>query len=463
MYRIFSRIVAASILVFSAIIGLASVSFAGMYDHVQMQSELATADNNGQGTWGNTSLARPVVTSLKINGDNVTLAENGDAANGNFGVTVAPVNVCRSDQTPGAGNCYSTPNRVSVSVYYNASGDAQADLSAHGLTSASVVELEIALNGAGPLLGWSYATGNPSHWEITNAGTTSATVKVALEPRDVPAINWGLHSGSGGCTRIPVQGCALDSSDAADTLQANLLLSLDTTLDEAFKGTLFAGDDTIIGSFETGPPGTPSLTYGVASAHNEFSGGQRTGTLAAVVSDSMLATYFGVDASTMSAAGLSAAFPIVRTTDTAGALTASVSWTRWSSGTEGTDGWLVQISGISFSAPKYKVSQGKTRPTGVAKLKSGKIQIAVQISGNARSACKIKNTKCLVQVAKLSAGKITQLDAKTLSTAGKATVVLSKSKVSSKGLKKGSKLAVQVWAQKSGKKSLISSSIFAVN
>ncbi len=463
MTRRYSRVIATIALVCSVLIGQASASFAGMYDHVQRQSEvtLANTTSNGSGTWGNTTLNRPVVTSLTIDG--VPQSADGDAASGSFGVTVAPTNVCRTDQTPSAGYCYSTPNRVAVSVYYNDAGDAQADLSAHGLTSESVIELEIALNDAGPLLGWSYATGNPKHWSITNPGTTSAVLSVALEPREVPAINWQLHPGAQGCSRIPVQGCDLTISDAADTLQANLLLSLDTTLDEVFRGTLFAGDDTVIGSFESGPVGTPSFTYGVASAHNEFSGEQRTGVLSAVISDAMLTSYFGLDSSAMTPEAISTALPIVRTTDRTDALPTTVVWTRWTSGTEGTDGWLVTISGISFSAPKYKVAQAKTRPSGSAKLKaSGKVNVAVEISGSAKTACNKKKTTCTVNVYKVVGANLTTLGDQIRVRSNKSALVVSAANATSAGLSKGSKIAVQVWATKSGVKTLVSSSIFKV-
>ena len=463
MSRVYSKILASLVLMLSVIVGQASASHAGMYDHVQMQSELEVLDNNGSGTWANIpSYSRPVVTSLKVDGNTIN-SPDGDASAGNFGVTVAPVNVCRSNQTPSQGSCYATPNRVSISVYYSDSGDAEADLGANRLNSSSPIELEIALNDAGPQLGWSYATGNPTHWSISNPGTTSAVLSLTLEPRDVPSINWGLHSGSEGCTRIPVEGCNVEAGDAADTLQANLLLSLDTTLDAAFKGTLFAGDDTIIGSFEAGSPSTPSFTYGVASAHNEFGGTQRTGTLSGVISDAMLTSYFGVNSSTMTSDEVSAAFPIVRTTDTTGALAATVSWTRWSAGTQGTDGWLVTISNISFSAPKYKVAQGKARPTGSAKLKSKKVKVSVKISGNAKAACKAKKTTCSVRVFKVTSGSLSSVATKKLAKSGKATVALTKAKVKAKGLVKGSKMAVQVWSKKAGKSTLVSSSIFTVS
>lgn len=465
MTRLFSRILVTLALVATAIVGQAPASFASSTVPMQQQSELdGQAGGSGSGKWGDApNFTRPEVTSLTVDGDTVsTTSEIESPALGAYGVTVAPANLCRTSQTPQQGVCYNPPNRVSVTVYEKKNDGADADLSS-SLSRNRVISMTIALHDAGPLLGWSYAAGNPSYWKISNPGTTNAVIDITFKPQDVPFIQWGSHPGSEGCSRIPVEGCPVESPDAADTLQANLLLSLDTTLDSAFKGTLFAGDDAVIGSFETSSPSSPSFTYGVASVHNEFDASQRTGTLSGVISDSMLVRYFGIDTSSMSSSQVSTAFPIVRTTDTSGALTSTVTWTRWTAGSNGTDGWLVSIDNISFSAPKYKVSQAKSPPTGSAKIKNKELKIGVKISGTAKSACKAKDTKCSVRVFKIVSGKLSSLGTKNLSSSGEATLNLSKSKVKNKSISKGTKIAVQVWAKKkSGKSTLVSSKVFTV-
>jgi hypothetical protein len=465
MTRLFSRILVTLALVSSAIVGQASASFALSTVPMQQQSELdGQAGGSGSGKWGDApSFTRPEVTRLSVaESPTFTQSQLESPALGAYGVTVAPVNLCRTSQAPQQGVCYNPPNRVSVTVYEKKNDGADADLSA-SLTRNSVIGMTIALNDAGPLLGWSYATGNPSYWKISNPGTTDAVINITFQPRDVPYIQWNSNPGSEGCSRIPVEGCPVENPDAADTLQANLLLSLDTTLNSAFNGTLFAGDDAVIGSFETSSPSSPSFTYGVASVHNEFDASQRTGTLSGVISDSMLVGYFGIDTSGMSSSEVSAAFPIVRTTDTSGALKSTVTWTRWTAGSDGTDGWLVSIDNISFSAPKYKVSQAKSPPTGSAKIKNKELKVGVKISGTAKSACKVKGTECSVRVFKIVRGKLSSLGTKNLSNSGEATVNLSKSKVTSKSIVKGTKIAVQVWAKKkSGKSTLVSSKVFTV-
>jgi hypothetical protein len=56
---------------------------------------------------------------------------------------------------------------------------------------------------------------------------------------------------------------------------------------------------------------------------------------------------------------------------TADAGTDTVTWTKWSAADNGTDGRLVTISDISFSAPKFKVTKVSSSGSGTGNSSSG--------------------------------------------------------------------------------------------
>ena len=354
-------------------------AFAGPVQSTTGQTEqLGNYDTASSSRWGWDNTApgvdgRPYIKYLRVtNGATTSTIVNDTAAIGNhFRPTLETVNGnladiyafvdgtngCTTSQQPAPGVCYNPPNRVSISIKRWDAVNSQwtSDLTTAGattnpqITTSSVIDVVIGFHSTYSSLRWSWVNGTPSYWSNTVVPGSDGTVQVKFSPRTMPD-STGMPDS---CSTIPVSSCGNTSTRPnAEVLTPQIILSMDTTLDAAFTGVLFASSSAFIGSLESSPitaGQAPTLTYGVAAPHLDANGNDRSGTFYALVPNSIL-SLFGT-----SAAGFNAdLLPITRTGD-AGSYTPS--WSEWTAGTNGTAGQLLTISNISFSSPKFVVGR----------------------------------------------------------------------------------------------------------
>ena len=357
------------------------VHAAAIDDGMPDQSSLdSTTNSMSQGNWSDLAggvAGRPYIASLSVttNGTPTQLVTNGTAATpaptttGAITAVIAPYNLCKTGST---NNCYTTPNRVGITLaYVKQAGQLGSNFSAPtaplavAIDSTSVFDMTIGLNTVGTKLGWTWMNGTPSFWKTENLGQDIATAQVkfslstspGLDPQDQKAQQ---------CTTIPVSVCDAAKS-TQDTLGMQMVLSLDTTLSAAFAGALFATNAAVIGSLDVASGETPSLTYGIAGPHNMSDGSVRKGTFYGFLSDAVLSSQFKIEATETD---MSKVLSVARTAEsksTADAGTDTVVWSKWTAADNGTDGRLVTISDISFSAPKFKVTKVSSLGSGSAK------------------------------------------------------------------------------------------------
>ncbi|OXE35209.1 MAG: hypothetical protein CGW95_15290 [Phenylobacterium zucineum] len=333
----------------------------------------SSADHADQfnGGWDGTTIGlagRPYVTSLSIDGVS-QLSDVPQSPGDNFWKTpvravVYAFNTCRVGDQPSPGHCYADPNRIGITLGYGNSDSIGTDFNSdaaapYGITTSSVIDLKIQLNGFKGALGWTWLNGHPSYWSNDAA---SGVVEVKFSPNFMPS-SQGLDPM---CTTIPVSNCSTEQA-SAEVLSSSLILSVDKT-NEVFGGALFATSAAIMGSIELASPINPAdpaatkLTYGLAAPHlfaadyspadGVAAGDARRGALYALLPNSLLQSAFALDDPARVADLLS----VVRVTDNAAQGADQVAWTPWTSSENGTDGQLVSITNISFSSPKFEVS-----------------------------------------------------------------------------------------------------------
>lgn len=407
----------------------------GMYancDSSPDQSELEAAGNSGaqDGNWDDLSggvSSRPYVSRLAIvNGETETvLLSDGTPSSslsttpGSVGVLIAPINLCDSTETPAPNVCYSSPNRIQVNLVYRKSagqvgynfsfpndgslgtstGDALPLKSFDGTSSVTVdqntvVDLTLALNTLGQSLRWTWLNGVPTFWGLTNLGNPTATVRVKFKLAQLPALKWDSVPSEGNfCTAIPVSTCELSQSHS-DWLAGSMILSLDQTLDESMTGALFATDGAIIGSVDTAEdsPSVSRLVYGLSSSHLDHTGAVRNAVLRAVIPASVLVQVLGIPSLNDPAAAPTQPSDVLAVERIGTTSSVTKTFERWTSADNGIDGVLMTVSGITFSAPQYRVKS----PAGVPKvpkvtLASGKYSFSLSsASGNVAKTCKSK-------------------------------------------------------------------------
>ena len=363
-----------------ALAALAPVALAGPADNdatatsgaeQQAGSSLDHADGS-TGGWDNTTpdiANRPYIRYFSITnptGGEMVIIDNtggspaqspdvetvGGGPYSNLYPFVSPTNSCRIGQTPAPGQCYATPNRVTVWIGVKGGGGYQPSLSDFdaasimpNLTTDSVVRLIIGFHSDYSTLRWSWVSGQPTYWRSTVAPGSDGEVEVKFRPSLIPRDD---SPAFGGCSRIPVEGCDVTTPDA-EVLMPQIVLSMDDTLDSSLAGTVFGTDDAVIGSLELNRPngGVPTVNYGIAAPHEFADGTERTGTFYALLPNPLLAI-FGTGVDAFDGTVLS----VTRTGDPG---TSSSSWTAWNAADNGTAGEFLTISNISFSAPKFRV------------------------------------------------------------------------------------------------------------
>lgn len=322
------------------------------------------APNAQMATWASLAggvSARPYVTALSVinNGVSTPVITNGTAAAetnvpaGRIAVAIAPNNLCRADQTPAQGVCYATPNRISVLIgYQKQTGQLGYDFSSTGgttlltpVTADTEFDVTLSLNTLGKTLRWTWANGFATYWNTSGLGTDAATLRIRLKPTLSPVVI--QNSQQVGCSQVPVQTCQY-SQNTHETLSANLVLSLDTTLDELFTGALFTSSRSYMGSLMTVPGESPKLTYGVSAPLTWSDGTTNTSTMSAVLSDAAILNFYGATPAMAATEEFTSTALNLSRTD--GGTQGAPTWTRWSADSNGVDGWLVTIPDIKFAA-----------------------------------------------------------------------------------------------------------------
>jgi hypothetical protein len=432
----------------------------------QAQTDLSATDSangSGQAGWADMAggtAARPYVQSLTvINGGVPTrVVQNGTTTpasvpDGTVTTVVAPFNLCRPGQPPAQGSCYSTPNRVGLTVTYAMNGQAGYNFAtpqvpvSPTVDANTIIDMTVALNTLGKSLRWTWANGDLLYWQTSNLGQDNATVRIKFKPAFSPYI--ATWSDNFGCTATPIRDCSIQAADA-EMLTASMVFSLDDSLDPALTGAVFATQNAIAGFLEPGgTAAVPTLEMQVASTHTKSNGTPQLGTLKALIPAAALLNLYGVlpaDATT--------AFRTTRTGD-AGTNSAPT-YEQWSAAREGSDGLFVTIENITFSAPAYKVA-GKLKPVKVkAKAKGGKTTVTAKASK-----CSKKN-RCVASLYNLGKGE------SKLYKATKTTILKNKSvnakklslSVRTSKLKKGSRVLLVLHSAK--KKTLLVSSVAKV-
>jgi hypothetical protein len=361
------------------------VQAAAIDDGMPDQSSLDSSQNSqSQGNWSDLAggvTGRPYIASLSVttNGATTQIVTNGTATTaaptspGAITAVISPTNLCKTGST---NNCYATPNRVGITLaYVKQAGQLGHNFSAPTATltttinATSVFDMTIGLNTVGKKLGWTWMNGTPTYWKTENLGQDNGTARVKFSLSDAPGIDYQDQKAQQ-CTTIPVSVCDADKS-TQDTLGMQMVLSLDTTLSAAFAGALFATNAAVIGSLDVASGETPSLTYGIAGPHRLSDGTVRKGKFYGFLSDAVLESQFKIAATETDMTKVLSVARTAESKSTADAGTDTVTWTKWSVADNGTDGRLVTISDISFSAPKFKVTKVGTSSTGSAKSTGG--------------------------------------------------------------------------------------------
>jgi hypothetical protein len=467
MKRLFATAaVLGSLLVSASHVNAASPPNTGMPD----QSFLDAASTQNA-TWANMTggvAARPYVTALSVinGGVSTPVITNGTASaetnvpTGRIAVAIAPSNLCRTGQSPAQGVCYSTPNRIGVTVGYQIQpGQLGSDFSVANnlltpVTADTEFDITLNLNTLGRTLRWSWASGVPTYWNTANLGTDAATVRLRIKPTLTPVVMQGTQQV--GCSQVPVQACSY-SQNTHETLSASLTLSLDNTLDEIFTGALFSSTRSYMGSLMVQPGETPQMTYGVSAPQTWSDGTPNAASLSAVLSDASLLNFYGATPEVVASAEFQTGALNLARTD--GGTQGAVTWTRWTADLQGIDGWLVTIPDIRFVAavstsgvrafgssvaPATFSVKSKTSAKITTKRVGSKAMITLKVSAAAcaKSSCRVVISSI---ASKVSSGskKITAA----------AVIGKSKSVVTTLSAKstKGQRLSVMLQAKKAGK------------
>lgn len=398
------------------------------------------------GTWVNMAgglTSRPFVTDFSVINDGVatpivtggTSATETDVPVGRLAVAIAPFNLCKSGQSPAPGVCYSKPNRIGITVGYqiqpgqmgyNFSNPVEELL--QPVDENTEFDITLNLNTLGKTLRWTWANGVPTFWQLTNLGSDSATLRIRLKPALMPRVSNG-----GGCTQVPVGSCEYTTS-LSQYLSANLVLSLDTTLDPVFTGALFTSTRAYMGSLDTASGESPQMTYGISAPRTWSDGSQNASSLYAVLSDAAILNFYGATSDVASTPEFQSGALSLSRTD--GGTQGSVSWTRWSAGAQGTDGWLIEIPDIKFV---LTTSASAVRTSGVhafaSKVAAAKFKVKQKTSPVFRPMASGSRTRASFRV--------------TASACQKYTCRVVFSSISSKLSKKATKLTTYVIPRKS--------------
>jgi hypothetical protein len=352
--------------------------------------------------WGDTAggvAARPYVVSLSIinGGVSTPVVTNGTTATsplpaGEVTTVVSPFNLCRPGQAPAQGVCYSSPNRVGLTVGYSEGETDGWDFANPGvpvtppIDANSVIDMTVALNTLGKGLRWTWVNGQLLYWKASDLGQEDATVHIRFKPASAPYV--ANFPADNGCTASPPHNCEIPRADA-QVLTVQLVFSLDESLDPALTGAVFATQEAIAGYLTPGASAqSPSLDVALSSTHLRADGAPELGTIEAFIPEAALLNLYGLlpsDAAT--------ALTTTRAGDPGS--NDQPTYVPWSAGANGSDGLLVTVGGITFSAPKYRLTRQLKRVAVHAKVRGSRTTIRASVSGCA------KRRQCVASVYRL--------------------------------------------------------------
>jgi len=440
-----------SLLVSASHVSAASPPNTGMPD--QSQLDAASTQN---ATWVNMTggvAARPYVTALSVinGGVSTPVITNGTASaetnvpTGRIAVAISPSNLCRTGQSPAQGVCYSTPNRIGVTVGYQIQpGQLGSDFSVANnlltpVTADTEFDITLNLNTLGRTLRWSWASGVPTYWNTANLGTDAATVRLRIKPTLTPVVMQGTQQV--GCSQVPVQACSY-SQNTHETLSASLTLSLDNTLDEIFTGALFSSTRSYMGSLMVQPGETPQMKYGVSAPQTWSVGSPKAASLSAVLSDASLLNFYGATPEVAASAEFQTGALNLARTD--GGTQGAITWTRWSVDVQGIDGWLITIPDIRFVAA---VSTSGVRAFGSSVAPA---TFSVKSKTSAKVTSKRVGTKAMITL-KVSAAACAKYSCRVVVSSITSKVGSASKKISALAVGKKSKSVLATVAAKSSK------------
>jgi len=320
----------------------------------QAQTDAAWARLPGGGS-------RPFITDFSVTTGGVTTVVWSGAASaatsppagyestsGRISAVVSPVNMCASGQAPAPGVCYASPNRVAVALGVVTNGALQSDFSAASVSPAvdtsSVFDLTVNLGAFSSNYSWSWVNGDTTFWNIS-----AGVLHLRVRPVSTPRIDWTSVVGAQCCTCDVPSNCNVARA-VGTTLGANLLIQTAPSVGlNPLAGAVFATRNAVMGSL-TLNTGAGSLDYAMASAHLAADGSAMLGQLSAFLPASAVATVFP----SLTPADAPTLLNVTRVGD-AGSQ-ASVAVSAVSASAFGSDGFLVQVNGATFSAPTYRVA-----------------------------------------------------------------------------------------------------------
>lgn len=426
----------------------------GFNDGLPAQFYLDTSEDPNVGHWVDMDGGvddRPFVTQFSvINGDTtqVIVAEGNtdreffyNKAAGIPVITIEPYNLCPPNKTPGVDMCYATPNRVALSVGYSKGGNnagfnfsdptqndgstpqSLRDIQGNPLTvnENTVFDITLNLNTIGKALRWAMMFGHPEYWEPLNLGRDNATIHLRMRPAMSDIFTGDPVDGEMTCWKVDPSEeetpCPSDSPDAT-VLRANIVFSLEEGYGEDLTGAVFGVSRALNGEFcngtyaatsdgsnpycqKTASPQNPVMEFQMIgfhyqAGHSGDSNFLNEGTLEAFLPASMLMNTYG-----LLPGYVPEAFEVTRAStgnwaDSAGSFD-TPTFDVWDADTEGSDGVLLTVGGVTYSAPKFTVERTGTTLNVDYSVKSSiaKFQMTVD-------ECSVVNP-CQVSIYKLGA------------------------------------------------------------
>ncbi len=450
MKRFFSLVTLAGLTVF-ALISTSTATAVGFEDGLPSQQSLDTESDPNQGRWHEMEGGvdnRPYVTAFSVinpGEDPVVIVAPGntdptifyDRPAGKLVITIEPYNLCKEGETPTAGVCYATPNRMALTIGYSkGSGQAgynfDAPTQSNGssaqvltdnsddpidITEDTVFDVTLTLNTIGTQLRWAQMYGHPELWEPSNLGSDNATVRFRMRPAVSDVLTTNMNQS---CWQIsPRDGdptCPVEAPDESP-LRANIMFSLEEGYGEDLTGAVFGVSRALSGEFCNGyyasttdgsnpycrkeaSPTNPIMEFQMIGFHYQkgHTGDDdflNEGTLEAFLPAAMLMNTYGLlpeDAAT--------AFSVARAkkgnwADSVGTFDTPV-FDVWTSSENGSDGIMMTITGVTYSAPKFTVKR-KSKVMSVRYSRSG----TVGTFKTTQKAC-TKKKPCVVSIYELA-------------------------------------------------------------
>ncbi|PHX81372.1 MAG: hypothetical protein CK540_03130 [Thermoleophilia bacterium] len=267
----------------------------------QAQNDGATVGSTTGAGWGSLAggvAARPFVSRLTATnaGVETVLIDGGSTTPpavtaGIPTVVISPLNLCQAGQTPAQGVCHATPNRISLALGVPATDNVNTDLTGSA-TTEMIFDMTVRMNTLGQSLRWSWANLDLLYWSATGLGTADAQIRIRFRPVATQFVS--DFTGGQGCTATPIGACDIQRA-ALQVLSANIVFSLDETVNLALTGAIFATQGAIFGFLNpTGTASAPVLDLQMAAAHFRADGSIQTGQMKAVLPAQTLLNIYGV-------------------------------------------------------------------------------------------------------------------------------------------------------------------------